>query len=56
MNAPEETVSEQNNGNPDEERKKPVNRLFRGLMSAAVIAAASVFIYLLIYFAENTGV
>lgn len=55
INNIEETAVEQIDGNR-EERTKPVNRLLRGLMTAAVIVSTTAFIYQLIYFAENTGV
>lgn len=55
VNNIDETAVEQIDGNR-EERTKPVNRLLRGLMIAAVIASATAFIYLLVYFTENTGV
>lgn len=38
-----------------DERKYPLNRLLRMVMSLSVSAGFIAFVYLLIYFCENTG-
>lgn len=54
INNIEETAVEQVNEDLND-RKKPVNRLLRGLMSAAVLAALLIFVCVLLYFTGNTG-
>lgn len=54
INNIEETAVEQVNEDSND-RKKPVNRLLRGLMSAAVLAALLIFVCVLLYFTSNTG-
>lgn len=39
-----------------DEKNESGNKLIRGLLTAAVSVLFSVFVYLLIYFCENTGV
>lgn len=45
-----ETVEEENGIKND-----PGNKKFRGILTAAVLVSFAVFVYLLIYFCENTG-
>ncbi|MBQ2973165.1 MAG: hypothetical protein IJE19_02310 [Clostridia bacterium] len=58
-NAEENTVNdeviEQIDDGSDAENSSG-NKLFRGILTAAVSVSFVVFVYLLIYFCENTGV
>lgn len=54
INNIEETAVEQVNEDSND-RNKPINRLLRGLMSAAVLAALLIFVCVLLYFTSNTG-
>lgn len=50
----DEVIEQVNNGSDAENSSG--NKLFRGVLTAAVSVSFVVFVYLLIYFCENTGV
>lgn len=50
----DEVIEQANNGSDAESSSG--NKLFRGVLTAAVSVSFVVFVYLLIYFCENTGV